>query len=53
MSKLEENFSISEVFKYSTFGYDALHYTHFCKRRDEGGAGRPPPPPPHTTTDNF
>ena len=28
MSKLEETFSISEVFKYSTFGYDVLHYIH-------------------------
>ena len=26
MSKLEKTFSISEVFKYSTFGSDAVHY---------------------------
>ena len=28
MSKLDETFSISEVFKYSMFGQDALHYIH-------------------------
>ena len=28
MSKLEETFSISEAFNYSTFGQDVLHYTY-------------------------
>ena len=28
MSKLEETFSISEVFKHFTFGQDVLHYIH-------------------------
>ena len=28
MSKLEETFSISEVFKYSTFGQDVPHFLH-------------------------
>ena len=28
MSKLEETFSISEIFKYSPFGQDVLHYIH-------------------------
>ena len=28
MSKLEETFSISEVFKYYTFGHDVIHYIH-------------------------
>ena len=28
MSKLEETFSIPEVFKYFTFGQDVVHYIH-------------------------
>ena len=28
MSKLEQTFSISEVFKYFKFGQDVLHYIH-------------------------
>ena len=28
LSKLKETFSISEVFKYFTFGQGALHYIH-------------------------